>query len=78
MLTIAFLMLQATAPEAAQPAAPATPPAAETTETAAEAPEGPKMKRVCKKVIDSRVGTLGSRTLKCKYVPADPAEVAAK
>lgn len=70
MILVAIALLQATAPaqnaSSVQPvAAPEAPPAAD------GGSEGPKMKRVCKKVMDPRVPTLASRQTVCKYVPAD-------
>lgn len=72
MLLVAIALLQSAEPvqtststqppEASVPAAPA--------EEATDAPEM-KMKRVCRKVIDPRVGTLGSRQTVCKYVQDD-------
>ena len=73
MILFAIALLQAAAPsQASATAEPAPAPAAQTAEDTTEAaPPEPKMKRVCRKVIDPRVGTLGSRQTVCKFVPAD-------
>lgn len=69
MILVAIALLQATAP--AQNASSVQPVvAAEPEPAAADAPEM-KMKRVCKRVVDPRVGTLSSRQTVCKFVPAD-------
>ena len=75
MLTVAFLLLQVAAAEATQTAEAAP---ANAAVVSADAPDEPKMKRVCRKVMDPRVNSLSSRTLQCKYVPADAAEVASR
>jgi hypothetical protein len=73
MILFAIALLQAAAPTqtngTAEPAG--VPTAQPTEELAAAAPAEPKMKRVCRKVIDPRVGTLMSRQTVCKFVPAD-------
>lgn len=73
MILFALALLQAAAPvQTNATAEPAAVPAAEPGNDAADAaPPEPKMKRVCRKVIDPRVGTLASRQTVCKYVPAD-------
>lgn len=73
MLLFAIALLQAGAPAQTNATAePATVPAAQPTEDASEAaPPEPKMKRVCRKVMDPRVSTLASRQTVCKFVPAD-------
>ena len=72
MILFAIALLQAAPAAANATAEPAATPAAEPAEEAAEAaPAEPKMKRVCRKVIDQRVGTLAGRQTVCKYVPAD-------
>lgn len=66
MILVAIALLQATAAPPstndAQPAAAAQ---------AANAAQGPKMKRVCRKVMDPRERSLASRQTVCKFVPAD-------
>lgn len=73
MILFAIALLQAAAPVQTNAAAePAPVSAAQPAEEATEAaPAEPKMKRVCRKVIDQRVGTLAGRQTVCKYVPAD-------
>jgi hypothetical protein len=69
MMLIVIALLQATPVQTdanAQPPASEQPAAAEVPET----PE-PKMKRVCRKVMDPRTPTLAARQTVCKYVPAD-------
>lgn len=76
-----MMMLVALLLQAAQPAEPAPPveTASETpvaapappAEAAAPEPTEPKMKKVCRKVIDPRVGTLAARRTECKYVQLD-------
>lgn len=68
MILFAIALLQAAAPSQASTTAE---PAAQPNEATEAAPPEPKMKRVCRKVIDPRVGTLGSRQTVCKFVPAD-------
>jgi hypothetical protein len=73
MLLFAIALLQAGAPAQTTAAAePSTVSAPQPTEGAAEpAPPEPKMKRVCRKVMDPRVSTLASRQTVCKFVPLD-------
>lgn len=73
MILFAIALLQAAAPvQANATTEPAAVSAAQPAEEATEAaPAEPKMKRVCRKVIDQRVGTLAGRQTVCKYVPAD-------
>ena len=77
MILFAIALLQAGVP-AEEPAAtqPVSTPTPE--EPAADAPQEPKMKRVCRRVIDPRVNTLAGRQTVCKYVPADDPKVAHK
>lgn len=70
MLLVAFALLQAAAP--AQSAASVEPVA--TAEASVPAEIGvaePKMKKVCRKVIDPRVNTLAARETVCRYVPVE-------
>ncbi|HYZ48024.1 MAG TPA: hypothetical protein VE567_03935 [Sphingomonas sp.] len=70
-MLIAVALLQAAAP--AQNAASVQPVAApvqsEAAADAADAQPEPKMKRVCRKVMDSRVNLLSTRQTVCKFVP---------
>jgi hypothetical protein len=77
MILVALALLQAAVPEQepAQPqpaivAAQAEGAEADTDE-AADAPDEPKMKKVCRKVSDPRLGALAARQMRCKYVPLE-------
>lgn len=73
MFVFAIALLQVAAPsQAGTPPEPVVAPQP-VEESADAAPPEPKMKRVCRKVIDPRVGTLAGRQTVCKYVPADDA-----
>lgn len=78
MLLIAIALLQASAPAQAGAASGpgATPTATPTPEATEPQPEEPKMKRVCRKVMDPRVPTLAGMQTVCKYVPADKGKTA--
>ena len=70
MFLVAVALLQATAP--AQSAASVEPVAvAEASVPAEIGVAEPKMKRVCRKVMDPRVNTLAGRETVCKYVPVE-------
>ena len=76
MLLIAIALLQAAEPAqdaAVQPVSEPVP-AAEASEDSPEM----KMKKVCRKVVDPRVGTLAGRHTVCKYEQAEGPELARK
>ena len=76
MLLVAIALLQSAVPVQSAAAQPAAVPAQDVQD--ADVPPEPKMKRVCRKVIDPRVNTLAARQTVCKYVPADDPKVAQK
>jgi hypothetical protein len=71
MFLVAIALLQAAPSAAPTSTNDAQPAAAAQAEPVDDAPEGPKMKKICRKVMDPRVPTLASRQTVCKYVPAD-------
>lgn len=75
MILVALALLQATVPEQepaqVQPTSVATEAEADAAEAEAPAPDEPKMKKVCRKVSDPRLGALAARQTRCKYVPLE-------
>ncbi len=71
MMWVALILLQVSAPVEEPSEAQPISVAAEAEEPTEAEPAEPKMKKICRKVMDPRVGTLSARRTVCKYVQVD-------